>query len=637
MKTNWILVVLFALIYTGCETPDTHTHRWGAWTQTTPPTCTMEGQDTRVCSRNPLHIETRAVAIVPTAHRWGDWEGMVICTETGTDTRVCIYNAAHTEKGAMPVLVHNYVWTITTIPDCITAGVETGVCANDATHTATRAVAIDSNAHNYRGWQRITEPACTTAGMEIGTCLRNSLHTTMRTVPPIGHDYDILTVTIAPTCTEPGMEIETCLRNPLHKATHIIAAIDPDAHDWDDDYTTIIAATETTDGVKAILCKHDNSHTMDHCFNGIYATGTPRLAFQLINGSTAYSVRRGNVTAGVVYIPAMYRPNVESPYLPVTEIGNDAFETSGTSLITSVIIPIGVTSIGTGAFYGCTNLTSITIPDSVTSIGSSAFYNCTNLTSITIPTSVASIGDGAFSGCSNLTSITVDEDNPNYTSENGILYNKAKTELCAWPTASGSIIVPAGVTSIGNGAFQGCTGLTSITIPTNVTSIGSSAFYQCTNLTAITIPAGVTTIGANTFLQCRSLTTINIPANVTSIGNLAFYYCTGIKTITFAAGSQLQTIGNRAFDECTGLTELTFPTSLRTIGQYAFWDCTGIASIIIPTSITTISYAAFDGWRNTQIINVGYASQSEADAKWGSSWRQSCSAVIRYWNGTTYR
>ena len=207
----------------------------------------------------------------------------------------------------------------------------------------------------------------------------------------------------------------------------------------------------------------------------------------------------------------------------VTEIGRSAF--SGCRCLTSITIPSNVTKIGGSAFSGCSGLTSITIPDSVTEIGESAFLNCKGLTSITIPNGVTSIEEYAFSGCKGLTSITipdsvteirscaflgcrglkeieVDADNKNYSSEDGVLYNKDKTKILDCPKGKSLITIPDSVTEIGDYAFSGCSGLTSITIPDSVTEIEAFAFSGCTGLTSITIPDSVTEIGGSAFSGC---------------------------------------------------------------------------------------------------------------------------------------
>ena len=190
----------------------------------------------------------------------------------------------------------------------------------------------------------------------------------------------------------------------------------------------------------------------------------------------------------------------------VTSIGGYAFY-SCTGL-TSVNIPNSVTSIGDNAFQGCRDLTSVTIPNSVTSIGESAFQSCTGLTSLTIGSSVTSIGNDAFYYCPGLTSIKVESGNTTYDSRNdcnAIIRTASNTLVVGCKNT----VIPNSVTSIGNYAFEYCTGLTSVTIPNSVTSIGNDAFNSCTSLTSLTIGSSVTSIGDYAFNGCKNIETIN--------------------------------------------------------------------------------------------------------------------------------
>ena len=283
----------------------------------------------------------------------------------------------------------------------------------------------------------------------------------------------------------------------------------------------------------------------------------------------------------------------------VTGIGNSAFY--GCSGLTSITIPDGVTSIGDSAFKGCSGLTSITIPDGVTSIGDSAFKGCSGLTSITIPDSVTSIGYAAFCGCSGLTSIVVAESNKVYHSfKNCLIETQRKTLILGCKNSE--IPLDGSVTSIGDRAFYGCSGLTSITIPDGVTSIGDYAFENCSGLTSITIGNGITSIGYSAFSGCSRLTSITIPDSVTSIGGSAFENCSSLTSITIPNG--VTSIGSYAFSGCSGLTSITIPNGVTSIGYCAFYGCSRLTSITIPDGVTSIGDSAFFGCSSLKSITI---------------------------------
>jgi len=366
----------------------------------------------------------------------------------------------------------------------------------------------------------------------------------------------------------------------------------------------------------------------------------------------------------------------------LTSIGEEAFYYCYN--LTSITIPDGVTSIGSSAFYSCDSLTSIevasdnsayksidgnlytkdgktliqyaigktdtdfVIPVGVETIGSYAFYNCDSLTSITIPEGVETIGSYAFSYCDSLTSITI----------------------------------PDSVTSIGNEAFLHCSSLTSITIPDSVTSIGSGAFEYCYklvevyNLSSLNITKGsdangyvgyyalniytptrgesklwtnkdgytfyedgdtcylVGYTGSETelilpesyngksyeiyeraFYNCDTLTSITIPKGVKTIGEEAFYSCSALKTVTFGEDSQLTSIGEDAFSYCESLTSITIPDSVTSIGSFAFYMCNKLVEVynLSSLNITKGSYA--NGCVGYYALDV-YTSASEKSKLW---------------------
>ncbi len=191
--------------------------------------------------------------------------------------------------------------------------------------------------------------------------------------------------------------------------------------------------------------------------------------------------------------------------------------------------------------------------------------------------------------------------------ENGILikYNGTESDL----------VIPDGITGIGNKAFWKCTSLKSITLPVGLTSIGMGAFCWCTSLRSIVIPIGVTDIGASAFEHCRSLENITIPDGVKSIGECAFGNCRGLQCIHIP--DSVTDIGWGAFEACRRLQSIKIPNGVTIIHPRTFDACSSLQSVILPESVTVINSNAFNGCMSLQHITIPESVVSIGKAAFG--------------------
>lgn len=198
---------------------------------------------------------------------------------------------------------------------------------------------------------------------------------------------------------------------------------------------------------------------------------------------------------------------------------------------------------------------AVQVCEGVTKLGAFAFNNAgsayyTGLTSITLPDSLQEVGRRALYGCKALSSIEVSAANPCLTVQDGILYNKAMTQLIRCPAAGGltAYTVPASVTELAEGAFASCTSLESIVLPEGMTSIADNAFEGCSALREVTLPSTLKTLNYACFGWCSSLTNIVLPE--------------GTEKLDWSV-----------FASCTSLSSVTIPSSVKTIDVYAFNKC----------------------------------------------------------------
>lgn len=279
-----------------------------------------------------------------------------------------------------------------------------------------------------------------------------------------------------------------------------------------------------------------------------------------------------------------------------THIAKYAFEDSNA---TRIVVPESMSVINKYAFLGANKLESVVLPESIAEIQSGAFSG-TGLKSIDIGKNVTVL-DPLFTNCDNLQSINVSEENSVYSSSDGVLFNKDKTELLKYPAGKldEEYIVPDGVVSLGGfgpnktlkkviipdsvvelkeRAFSGCNSLYEVQLGNSVEIIGDSAFYSCKSLKKINFPEKLRIIGGSA-LAFTVIEEAVLPDSLEEIGGMAFYECRWLHTISFGAG--LKRVGNSAFGFCSALLNIKLPDGVESVGDSCFQGCGLIKEVYI--------------------------------------------------------
>ena len=377
----------------------------------------------------------------------------------------------------------------------------------------------------------------------------------------------------------------------------------------------------TYDGVSYLMgyAGTDTSITLPESYNG-RAYEIYEYSFFNCNNLNDVTIPNGLTKIGDHAFSSCGMTSIVIPE-SVKSIGSYAF--TGCSRLTEINIPKSITSISDYAFYGCSGLISANIPAGVSSIGRSAFDGCNNLTSITIPRSVSSIGDYAFKGCYKLVEV-INRSQLSLapgSSEYGYAAKYAKE------VHNGeSKIVKEGdylfYTFGGVNYLLGYVGYDrSIALPESYRGenyeIYGYAFYNCVSLRGVVIPNGVTGIGDSAFYGCSGLTGIDIPSSISSISHSAFYKCTSLKKVSIP--NSVTSIEHYAFEGCESLVSVTIPSSVTSIGSCAFFDCTALTSVVIPRSVKSIDAALFHGCSSLTVIYYGGTADEWSQIRMGEN------------------
>ena len=423
--------------------------------------------------------------------------------------------------------------------------------------------------HVHQYAPNVQAPTCSAPGYTVYICSCGDNYMGDN-VPALAHVYGEWVTTTAATCTNAGIQTRVCTACQTAETQ----AINPIGHNYVD---TVTAPTKTTQGYTVHTCSVCKDSYTDSYTN---ATGSQGLTYEYNSDGTLTVTGMGICTDSEVII---YSTTAEGK--SVTGIAAGAFANNTT--IKSVYLPASITTIGEGAFAGCTALTTITVENDnkVFSALNGVLYSKDLSTVVAFPAglkvteysvtnSIRDIRASAFAGCVNLTQFKLaDAANKLFYVYDGVLY-----KLDANGSPSTLIAYPAGKTS---GSFSS---------PIVTSSIGDYAFYGATKLTAINID-GVISVGAHAFENCRELISLTIPNTTRAIGEYAFASCSKLTAISF--GEAITTINAHTFENCTSLRTVYMPDTILRIKEYAFNNCINLNTVMIGAGTREIGERAF--------------------------------------------
>lgn len=267
------------------------------------------------------------------------------------------------------------------------------------------------------------------------------------------------------------------------------------------------------------------------------------------------------------------------------------------------VIPAEVKEVPVHAFYYASRLKSLEIGSGITSLPAEAVYGCQSLETVTLGKSLTDFEAESVYACMSLKEFVVNEANPSFKALSGVLYNSEGSRLVCYPMGmpGESFTVPAGVSEISDGAFEGNSELKSVSLPEEMSLIGRKAF-AATKITNVSCSGKIETVRSYAFMKCEALTVFPFAEGLTAIEDGAFYGCSALTGLSLP--KTVTKVGAYAFGDCSALTEIVMDEAVESIGDYAFMNCAAVGSVKMSPAVTGIGAHAFDGLAAVKSIEI---------------------------------